>query len=1205
MFPPFNRLVFSKFDENSRLLAQSGVSHPERTLEILMEIRQWSESFEGGRPEPVSTPPWFRSLRRILKEAPSSELVLDVVYHFIQRQQHPSHAFTLFEQNPRSLEILARVACGSPFLTRCILSLPDALGDLTGDRGLAEVKSRDLFRGEVLKQTQTVEQFDQKLIEVRHYQRREILRIGMCDAFGLLDLKFVTLQISLLADAMVQACLALVCGDAEIPEESICVLALGKHGGEELNYSSDIDLVVLAENPDSTLQRLARRLIDALSQNMTGGFLYRVDMRLRPWGDAGPLVISPRAWEAYLQQDAALWERQALLKARVIAGDQRLGAEFLRQLPQFLFADDERAILPAIARMKSGIEQRLGSSRRMEVKLGAGTIRDIEFLTQALQLIHGRREKWLLNPNTLESLIRLTEFNILTGADYRTLREGYIFFRTVEHALQLLHNQQTHEIPQDPEQQEWLSRRLDFQSASQLLERFHEHRRAVRRIFDGLFSGAGRKEASSASGDTVSTSNAAKLTDVIEISEAMISGYGPVMDSSTGCRLHITRDGNNVRITLVCADTPGVLSVICGVFFLCRVSIQTGETVVGPHQIAELEIPQGMVVATFSGTARTDFVSAAELEDQISRFLRLHRSAEDLATPELLEAFCDRLQEDKAEGASASTAEESLETAIQVINEDPAEGTRLELTCADSIGLFFEVANALSICGYRIRSAVLNTEDNRVHDVICVSEDDGSPVTDPDRLEELQTAIILIREFTSWLPQNSDPRTALLRFRDLLQQLLRGAEWSQNAQSLQSPDVLQTIGKVLGMSRYLWEDFLRVNPTRLLPLLTDPRHLQYRVSVEELQIEWEAKVSQCSAPKAIPRILNTWKDDHLFRIDLRHVLGRCGPFGLFSQEITELAEVVVSAALEHVCAELSTDHGVPVLESGRQCGFVVAGLGKFGGVEMGFGSDIELFLIYDQDCRTNGRKSLSAGSYFERVIHRLQTTIESRRKGIFEIDLRMRPYGQAGPAAVTLAAFMNYFAPQGDAWPYERQALTRLRCVAGDGALIEQIRDARRKIVFGEALFDFSAMKAIREKQINQLVRGGTLNAKLSDGGLVDCEYAVQALQMTFGHHFPNLQTTNTILALEAAAEADLLTQDEVDGICSAYRLLRELIDCLRMVRGNAEDLTIPDPDSADFRQLGRRMRAVHAAPEALTELEPAMQTVRQFSARVEQICQN
>ncbi len=234
---------------------------------------------------------------------------------------------------------------------------------------------------------------------------------------------------------------------------------------------------------------------------------------------------------------------------------------------------------------------------------------------------------------------------------------------------------------------------------------------------------------------------------------------------------------------------------------------------------------------------------------------------------------------------------------------------------------------------------------------------------------------------------------------------------------------------------------------------------------------------------------------------------------------------------------------------------------------------------------------------------RIQDLIESRRKGIFELDMRMRPYGQAGSRAVSLETLRHYFAPEGDAWPYERQSLVKLRCIGGMAAFRKRFDEITRDLVYSPQSFDFDAMRAMREKQIRQLVRGGSINAKLSSGGLVDCEYSVQALQLTFGYRFPSLQTPNTLQALTAAHAAGLVSDSKFAQIEQAYRFLRELIDCLRMVRGNAEDLTVPDRESTDFLQLARRMKAVHDSPVSLDDLELEMARVRAFVEQVEQIC--
>jgi glutamate-ammonia-ligase adenylyltransferase len=299
----------------------------------------------------------------------------------------------------------------------------------------------------------------------------------MCDAFGLLDLRFVTLQLSLLADAMVQCCLNLAMQEANVTDLTLSVISLGKHGGEELNYSSDIDLVLICDEDSSVIQRVARLTIEGLAENTPPGFLYRVDLRLRPWGEAGPLVSTITAYADYLIHDAATWEKQAMLKARVVAGDRTVGKKFLSRILPLLFTDSAIDVRRSIQQMKERIESRLRQRGKLnsEVKLGVGSIRDVEFLVQSLQLIHGERESRILSSNTLDSLVRLAEFGLISAAWYRHLRAGYVFLRTVEHSLQLLHNQQTHELPFDQRQLEWLANRMDYPDAATLMRRFDEH----------------------------------------------------------------------------------------------------------------------------------------------------------------------------------------------------------------------------------------------------------------------------------------------------------------------------------------------------------------------------------------------------------------------------------------------------------------------------------------------------------------------------------------------------------------------------------------------------------------------------------------------------------------------------------------------------------------------------------------------------------
>ena len=162
---------------------------------------------------------------------------------------------------------------------------------------------------------------------------------------------------------------------------------------------------------------------------------------------------------------------------------------------------------------------------------------------------------------------------------------------------------------------------------------------------------------------------------------------------------------------------------------------------------------------------------------------------------------------------------------------------------------------------------------------------------------------------------------------------------------------------------------------------------------------------------------------------------------------------------------------------------------------------------------------------------------------------------------------------------------------------------ACHRAIYSTGQFDFAAMRAMRERQIRQLVHGGAINVKLSDGGIVDCEYAVQALQMTFGDEFLTLRHPNTLRALSEAARLSLVDPAHRQSIERAYVFLRELIDCLRMVRGNAKDLTLPTSGTRDWKMLARRMKSIHDSDVPLEELETQMANVREFSTYIEQHC--
>jgi glutamate-ammonia-ligase adenylyltransferase len=261
-----------------------------------------------------------------------------------------------------------------------------------------------------------------------------------------------------------------------------------------------------------------------------------------------------------------------------------------------------------------------------------------------------------------------------------------------------------------------------------------------------------------------------------------------------------------------------------------------------------------------------------------------------------------------------------------------------------------------------------------------------------------------------------------------------------------------------------------------------------------------------------------------------------------------------------------------MLENGKPGVMSVCALGKCGGRELGFASDIELMFIYAGNGQTTGPQVISTTEFYEKLVMAFVRAIRARREGIFEIDLQLRPYGKAGSLSVSLDSFRRYFAPDGPAWSYERQALVKLRPIAGDQEFGQKIAEMRDAFVYTGEPFDITAMRAMRERQVRHLVTGGTFNLKYSPGGLVDVEYLVQGLQITHGKTQPELRQANTREALAMLEKCGIISAEDHSRLRKAHTFLRWMIDSLRVVRGNARDITVPREGSEEFAFLGRRM---------------------------------
>jgi len=533
---------------------------------------------------------------------------------------------------------------------------------------------------------------------------------------------------------------------------------------------------------------------------------------------------------------------------------------------------------------------------------------------------------------------------------------------------------------------------------------------------------------------------------------------------------------------------------------------------------------------------------------------------------------------------------------IEIDNDASDRYTVLRIDAPDTPGFLYEFTSALALGSVYIAQVIVDSVGNRVRDTLYLTDSRGAKIVAPGKQRELRATTVLVKHFAHLLPHSPNPESALLHFREMLGQLLARPDWPNELASLERPEVLSALARLLGVSDFLWDDFLRMQHANLYPLVRDLDALAEAKSKERLTEELRAALRLAEGIEQQRDALNAFKDREMFRIDMRHIQGQIVEFGQFAAELTDLAEVVVDMGTRLCVDRLSAAYGGPLLEDGRPCPLSVLALGKCGGRELGYASDIELMFVFEANGHTAGPNVISTAEWYEKVVIALLDLIRAKRKGIFEIDLRLRPYGSAGSMAVAFESFRHYYAPEGPAWPYERQALIKLRPIAGDAALGARLEALREQYVFGGPAFDATAMRAMRERQVRHLVIGGTLNAKFGNGGLVDCEYLVQGLQINHGRANAALRMTNTFEAIEALARAGVLTPEDYERLKAAYIFLRRLIDALRMVRGDAKDLTVPPADSEEYAFLARRLSYGADIGQLRADLDRHFQAVQDLS---------
>jgi len=473
-----------------------------------MHTLEYGRRLAAGLPERVVT-----RIQLLLATVPDPGAAI----HFLERlRQESASAFDRICSSPAALRCAVNLFSYSKFLSEAILKNPERI--------LQVANSGSLYR--VL----TVEDYEMRLFDflghgrkdapsaadLARFRRRQLLRVLLRDVLGFATLSNVTEELSHLADAILDVAYRGIrtefverYGEPRLADGQPCgfsVIALGKLGGNELNYSSDIDLMFVYGGNGQTdgahcltnkefYKKVANQYTALLSAYSADGPCYRVDLRLRPDGALGEICISEEGAREYYAGRARDWEKQMLIKARVSAGEPEAGTALLEFVEPLIYQSslDFRAV-EAVSETRQRIGEKLAAKRGLQngldVKLTPGGIRDIEFLAQCLQRLHGGRDQWVRHGGTMIALFRLRDKGFLSDLEYARLSAAYQFLRYLEHRLQVEEDRQTHTLPADPDRLDLLAARMPRHGTGEALtgetlqQKLAEHLRAVREIYD-------------------------------------------------------------------------------------------------------------------------------------------------------------------------------------------------------------------------------------------------------------------------------------------------------------------------------------------------------------------------------------------------------------------------------------------------------------------------------------------------------------------------------------------------------------------------------------------------------------------------------------------------------------------------------------------------------------------------------------------------
>ncbi len=1099
------------------------------------------------------------------------------------------------------------------------------------------ITSEDYFKNFIEKYPEINNCNDYKTLfyKLRDIKNIEILIIGIKDFFEINSVQKTTFLISILADFCIQTAIkgALLKNTnensitLETLKNNLFIVGMGKLGGQELNYSSDIDLIFFSNNDflnnENNYQQITifiKNFLNFLREISSKGFLYRVDLRLRPDGNTGPIIMGLKSAINYYQERARDWEYQALIKSRFIWGNNQLYNTFKESIKPLIYSHvPPQNLLKGIKEIKDKIEKNIKPNvKEVNIKLSPGGIRDIEFIIQFLQLIHGIRYLEIRKTNSIEALKVLKIYNIITSNEYNILMNNYILFRKIENILQFSNNLPVQNIPQDNDElfriiSGWQFNKIeliDNNSFKDLKKILKNRMKEVRNIFRILF-------------DETITYIFIKnnlINNYPDLSNELIENHFYRMDSDYFLSFKENEIANHIKmikkldktnlsellvekvsnnewnLTIIAFDYTYEFSKISGIISANYLEIIEGESFTycdydpklfnedqnrffyrrhnkkiytGKHSIKDkksLLRKRKIVCFTKVKSFIKDKIPDWEkLKNELDELLTLlennkQKEAAEILNVKIIDVLKNTLQ-------SKSTALTPIE--LEIDNKSNSQYTILLIKSSNSFAFLYTFTNVLSMRNYYIYKIEIKTLSNTAVDRLFIMTRDGHKITSSKKIRDLEITIMMIKQYSALLFNAINPNNALLYFDELLSRILESEE-KKELPILGQKDVMEKLAKIFGISDFIWEDLFRFNYHSFIHLLDDKIieknynkkmltnifNLKYCNNRKFMEIEFSEFIS----------IINKFKDEESFRIDLKQILKKID-FWQFAEELSDLAEIIIEVVFLRIESELLKTNKFKIIPP-----WAVFGLGKLGGRELGFASDIELMFIYDIPEQL--KDDFTIINYFEEIIRTFLKTIKTKREGIFEIDLNLRPYGKKSKLAVSKNIFKKYFSNEGEAYFFEKQALTKLRFITSNktGKYLEkEISKCRDNYVYNNKNIDLHSFKKIRNMQLENYLTPNNINVKYTQGGLVDIEYIIQILQIKHGHEYPSVRKNSTLEVLNSLINEKLINPIMFKELKESFIFFRNLINILRMVKGNSKDLTIYKDNDIEIGYLTQR----------------------------------